>query len=337
MCFKVEMSVWWSCWTSELWQKVSTGLSCIFAFKQYIKKSKYSTALFSAVTWRLSSHWTWLKVLSHFALLYRTVCWRDCFACKASFPLHPLNLKLIISYAAFWVLISFMNICTPKPVRPPEAGSRLTALWFRGKLLFFIVSLGPSLSRTGSPLNVVTNSECEKTSWGASHASGWALLAYGAENLAQPGSVFHFHPSLGLYCVSTVTAHHKTHAWPLQKSSVLCLRNVSVMWSHVKNQTETKQKVSNLFEKGHIGAFRVTLNASDGSFLQSKWERARCTGPWANNLIMNAWSEASECGQLVAGQLFPCPFLLSSFLMKSDCFWLAKLCVADRNWITVER
>lgn len=52
---------------------------------------------------------------------------------------------------------------------------------------------------------------------------------------------------------------------------------------------------------------------------------------------MDAWSGASKCGQLVPGQLFSCPFLLSYFLMKSECFLLAKLCGAVRNWITVEQ
>lgn len=54
-------------------------------------------------------------------------------------------------------------------------------------------------------------------------------------------------------------------------------------------------------------------------------------------LIMNAWSAASTCGQLVAGQLFPCPFLLSYFLMKSERFVLAKLCCAGHNQIIVEQ
>lgn len=40
---------------------------------------------------------------------------------------------------------------------------------------------------------------------------------------------------------------------------------------------------------------------------------ARCTWPWANNLIMDAWSEASKCGQLVPGQLF---FALFSWVIS---------------------
>lgn len=57
-------------------------------------------------------------------------------------------------------------------------------------------------------------------------------------------------------------------------------------------------------------------------------------------LITSSWTPGLKPANVVSWWLanyFSCPFLLSSFLMKSECFLLAKLCGADRNWITVER